>query len=118
MDKYFEQASKNIQTYIDKCPIELFVNECKFDTYWSGRYKEPWYSFILVEKKKQEIGFTVSLPAIDDFDDETIIYLDGSKWYVKNALITKEWVIGRIEGKIEKCNDDKEYYESLLKKYK
>lgn len=118
MDKYFMRAIKNIETYIDKCGIELFINECKYDTNWSYRHKEPWYTFKLVDKTIQEIEYEVSLPATEDFHDETIIYLDGSKWYVKNALITKKTILWSIEGKIEKLADDKEYYETLLNKCK
>lgn len=118
MDRHFEQAVKNIQKYIDKCGMEILVNECKFDEYWTSRYKEPWYTFKVADENSQNLEYEVSLPAIENFHDETIIYLNGSKWYVKNALITKDTIIGTLEGNIEKCNEDKEYYEDLINKYK
>jgi hypothetical protein len=118
MDRHFEQAVINIQKYIDNCGRKILINECKFDEYWTSRYKEPWYTFKVAEENSQDIEYEVSLPAIEDFHDETIIYLNSSKWYVKNALITKDTIIGTLEGNIEKCNEDKEYYEDLINKYK
>lgn len=79
MDRHFEQAVKNIQTYIDKCGTKLLINGCEYDKSWTFRYKEPWYTFKVAEQNSQDIEFEVSLPAIENFHDETIIYLNGSK---------------------------------------
>jgi hypothetical protein len=51
MDKYFEQAIKNINYYIGKCKVDLSINECKYDKYWTQRFGGAWYTFKLIESK-------------------------------------------------------------------
>jgi hypothetical protein len=75
MDKNFIQAVENIKIYIDKCGMNLLINECRYDKSWSYKYKEHWYTFKVVDENSQDIEYEVSLPAIKDFHDETIIYL-------------------------------------------
>lgn len=120
VDKYFEQAVKNIDYFMSKCQAGLLINECKYNNDLTARCDGaiPWYTFKLLDATIQEVTFEIVLPAIDTFDDNTVIYRDEFKWTVKKLGITDEMVISKLEERVEKHDDDRQEAEDWLVKYK
>lgn len=117
----FEQAYKNMKVFIEDCEIELFIAQARLTPEDNGRY-----FFELKTPLSREVFWEIEMPSLplekvrfineksQNIWDFPRLYVDGSSWVWKYAIITKNSLIDQFEAKIEEYNYQINTYTELI----
>lgn len=106
-DLGFEQAYNNVLSFIDDCEIQLYIKNANCIPGEDGRYL-----FTLKSPLLHKLEYEIEMPSLplnqvrymeekeQNIWDYPRLYLNGSSWVWKYALITKESIIDQLEDEI------------------
>ena len=108
-DLGFEQAYKNMLQFIEDCEVPLSIVESKHIPEENGRY-----NFTLELDALSTIKIEVDMPSLplekvrymgeetQNIWDFPRLYVDGSSWVWKYAIITKQQIIEQLQSNIDR----------------
>lgn len=124
-DLGLEQAYKNILQFIEDSEVPLEVSDYNSKPEENGRY-----NFILKLSLPVDISINVEMPSLpiekvrfmgeqgQSIFDFPRLYVDGSSWVWKYAIVTKEQIIERLQSDIADYKRDIEICEKAINQLK